>query len=107
MSAKLQARVFEVHPEVSFALMNGGAPIVSKKAHAEGHARRKQVLAAAGFPVGSLPQGKYLRKDLAPDDILDACACAWSARRILDGRSQRFPADPPIDQRGLRMEINA
>jgi predicted RNase H-like nuclease len=41
------------------------------------------------------------------DDLLDACACAWSARRIAEGRAVRFPADPPQDARGLRMAIHA
>jgi predicted RNase H-like nuclease len=107
MSPDFQTRVFEVHPELSFSKMTGNGPIADSKKTALGIACRKDALLAAGFPIDRLPQSPYRRKDVAPDDILDACACAWSARRILQGQALRFPADPPIDERGLRMEINA
>ena len=42
-----------------------------------------------------------------PDDFLDACACAWSAGRILARTARTFPDAPPHDARGLRQEIKA
>jgi predicted RNase H-like nuclease len=45
------------------------------------------------------------RRATAPDDLLDAAACALAAERILAGRARRVPDDPPRDSRGLRMEI--
>ncbi len=112
MTPALQSRVFEVHPELAFWAMNGEQPLTEPKkvkgtANPPGLELRKALLRAAGFPLEDLPALTYRRADVGADDLLDACACAWSARRILAGTSRRFPADPPLDQRGLRMEINA
>lgn len=112
MTPELQSRVFEVHPELAFWAMNGGAPLplpkkVKGQPHPPGLALRKKLLAEAGFPLGALPAFAYRAADAGADDLLDACACAWSARRIAEGRSLSFPADPPRDRRGLRMAINA
>ena len=40
-----------------------------------------------------------------PDDLLDACAACWSARRIAEGRAESLPREPHSDARGLRMQI--
>lgn len=99
-----QAFVREVHPEVSFAEMNDGAAVVESKKTPEGRARRHALLAEAGLEVpGNTLTGAAL------DDLLDACAACWTARRIAQGRAARLPAAgpaaPPADARGLRMEI--
>jgi predicted RNase H-like nuclease len=107
MTSDLQTRVFETHPEACFAIMNDNVPIYASKKKAEGRKRREAALNAAGFPRHFLPPTAYLRREVGADDLLDACACAWAARRILEGRSIRFPANPPSDAKGLRMEINA
>jgi predicted RNase H-like nuclease len=112
MTPALQDRVFEVHPELAFWAMNGGAPLplpkkVKGRAHEPGLTLRKTLLSNAGFPMDRLPPSSYRAADVGADDLLDACACAWSARRIALGQSLRFPKDPPRDARGLRMEINA
>lgn len=112
MTPELQSRVFEVHPELAFWAMNGGAPLplpkkVKGRSHEPGLHLRRTLLAAAGFELEALPQARYRAMDVGADDLLDACACAWSARRIAEGRSIRLPENPPRDARGLRMEINA
>ncbi|WP_421693158.1 DUF429 domain-containing protein [Aestuariivirga sp.] len=112
MTPGLQARVFEIHPELAFWAMNGETPLdhpkkTKGKSHDGGLALRCSLLSRAGFPLPELPPDTYRRKDVGADDLLDACAAAWSARRIAEGRAIRFPADPPRDARGLRMEINA
>lgn len=107
MTAARQARVHETHPEASFAIMNDGQPVLDRKAAFKGHELRRSLLVRAGFPLRSLPPSSYRRKDVRPDDLLDACACAWSARRILEGRAVTFPAKPETDARGLRMQISA
>lgn len=112
MTPALQERVYEVHPELAFWAMHGGLPLplpkkVKGRAHDEGLALRKALLLEAGFPLDGLPARTYRAADVGADDLLDACACAWSARRIAEGTSLRFPQDPPRDARGLRMEINA
>lgn len=112
MTPAFQARVFEVHPELAFWAMNGEMPLpypkkLKGKANPPGLELRRGLLRAAGFPLGELPAAAYRAADVGADDLLDACACAWSAGRIAAGTSRRFPADPPLDGRGLRMEINA
>lgn len=112
MTPVLQDRVHEVHPEVCFWAMNGQVPLPHAKKtkgrpSSQGIAFREDLLRQAGFPLASLAPATYRRADVGVDDLIDACACAWSARRILEGRSVSFPADPPRDARGLRMAISA
>ena len=112
ITPELQARIVEVHPELAFWAMNGETSLplpkkVKGSPHVPGLDLRKALMAAAGFPLSSLPPHTYRRADVGADDLIDACACAWSARRILEGRAVSFPADPPLDARGLRMAITA
>lgn len=94
----LQARVVEAHPELAFARM-AGAPMRHAKRSREGAVERRAWLARAGVPVPPRPRGA------AEDDLLDACALAWTARRVALGSALRVPRAPPVDARGLRMEI--
>jgi predicted RNase H-like nuclease len=95
----------EVHPELSFAAWNGGVPMGHNKKTAAGREERR-ALAAAGFGSGweavqaGLPATGY-----GEDDVLDALAVLWSARRIAAGRARRLPEAPERDARGLPMEI--
>lgn len=55
----LRRRVFEVHPEVSFTVMNGDKPIpeprkVNRRVHALGMRCRKELLAEQDFASGFL-----------------------------------------------------
>lgn len=103
----LQSRVFEIHPEVAFCAMNHGRPLHHAKKTADGAALRRALLEAGGFPLGSLQYPQWKKSQAADDDILDACACCWSARRIATGRHLAFPTIPEFDARGLRMQISA
>jgi predicted RNase H-like nuclease len=99
MTEGLQSRVFEVHPELSFAAMNDGEPVLAPKRTPVGSAQRRSLLSRMGVVVPERPVGA------SPDDLLDACALAWSAQRIADGVASRIPDVPPRDSRGLRMEL--
>jgi predicted RNase H-like nuclease len=79
----------EVHPELSFAVM-AGAPIVAGKKTEEGRAARLAALAAVGLASPSVLSGS----GYAADDVLDACAAAWSAARRTAGEARPRP-DPP------------
>jgi predicted RNase H-like nuclease len=108
----LQARVYEVHPELAFWAMNHNNPLnlpkkVKSRVHPPGMELRRNLLEAAGFPIARVRSGNWSRSAAAEDDLLDACATAWSARRIRDQEHICLPPDPPRDARGLRMEINA
>jgi predicted RNase H-like nuclease len=111
IEASHQSRIYESHPELAFWAMNDEAPLpLPKKAkgapYRPGLDLRRSLLARNGLPVGSLTPD-YRRRDVGADDLIDACACTLVAWRILNRRSIRFPADPPLNARGLRMEINA
>ena len=100
MSADLQARVVEVHPELSFRALD--PRVVHSKRTARGLGQRLRCL--AGWVdlgcLGEIPAGARL------DDALDALAVAWSAARWRDGAARVLPsADPPRDRHRLRMEI--
>ncbi len=71
-------RIHECHPEVSFALM-AGAAVSARKKSPDGAAQRRDLLRRA-FDLGAAWTPPRLAG--APDDILDALACAWSAVRI-------------------------
>lgn len=110
MSPELQDRVHECHPEAAFWAMNGrqalGTPKkVKSHPHEPGLADRRRLLEAQGFDADFLRQTPFPKTQAGPDDLLDACACAVTALRILHGKAQRFPADPATDNRGICMEI--
>jgi predicted RNase H-like nuclease len=86
VDSRTQSRVFEVHPEVSFAALARAA--LASKHTAPGLDQRRSLLAGEGI---ELP----LRVTYAaPDDVLDAGVAAWSARRIARGEAVTLPADP-------------
>jgi predicted RNase H-like nuclease len=72
-------RLHEVHPELAFAALAGGAPIPASKHTPAGLATRRDLLHRAGLRLPSKLPG------LAENDLLDAAAVAWSARRIAVG----------------------
>ena len=112
MTPGLQACIFEVHPELAFWALNGeralDLPKKVKSAPSQpGLDLRRGLLRGAGFSRQLLETSDWPRRDVGPDDIIDACALAWSAARLLNGAAVTLPAAPPMDGRGLRMEINA
>jgi predicted RNase H-like nuclease len=80
--------VVEAHPEVCFAAMNGGV-VVDGKTTAAGEAVRRSLLATHGLVVDA-----RRATGLAVDDVLDAAATAWTARRYADGVAERHPPEP-------------
>ncbi|MGL5929027.1 MAG: DUF429 domain-containing protein [Dermatophilaceae bacterium] len=88
--------VVEIHPEVSFAEMSG-APITAGKRTEEGVRRRLEALAAAGVARPSVISGR----GYATDDVLDACAVAWSAARRAAGVARSLPDPPEVFSDGI------
>jgi predicted RNase H-like nuclease len=96
--------IYEVHPEVTFATWNGGAPIVASKKSAEGaSARRRLVDAHFGAAFVSKIRKLHSARLVADDDILDALAALWTAERIWQGQADVIPDPPPVDSLGIEM----
>jgi len=85
--AAADARIHEVHPELAFASMSG-APLASAKTTWTGQMERRRLLAAEGLRIAD---DVGAAGAAAPDDIIDAVAVAWTARRIAAGIAERIP----------------
>ena len=72
--------LYEVHPELSFAAM-ACAPLADSKHTPAGLAVRRDLLAGAGIALPPRVVGA------AENDLLDAAAIAWSARRVAVGQA--------------------
>jgi predicted RNase H-like nuclease len=102
IDAAVQNRVVEVHPEVCFWALNGRRPLDHYKRTCEGEGERLALLSAVfadDLAATELPIGA------GRDDLLDACAAAWTAARYARGEHGTLPDDPQVDARGLRMEM--
>ncbi len=105
MSPKVQERVREGHPELSFAHMNGGSGLSTSKKGAAGQQRRVGLL-EPHFPEIRANLAA-IRPRSASGDLLDAFAMLWIARRVRSGEAISIPKRPEYDSRGLRMEMVA
>lgn len=109
MTAASPPPLFEAHPEVAFAVLNGGRAMalpkkVKSRPNPVGLDERRALLVGLGFAAEVLaapPRGA------GADDLLDACVMALTARRIASGTAVSFP-DPPLrDARGVEIAIRA
>lgn len=98
--ARRDPRLREAHPEVSFREMNGGAALEHKKKSAGGMIERMELLRKHGIGLGSLADAATAPMDV----VLDAAACAWTARRIAAGSARSLP-DPPETNGELAVAI--
>ena len=98
----------ECHPEVAFASLNGGEPLIAPKKTEAGNQARQVLLAELGEfePAIEKALASYRRKDVLADDLLDALVCLLTAERQPNDR-QHLPEDASVDERGLTMEIVA
>lgn len=96
----LHAIVHEAHPELAFARMNGGKPVLSKKRKPEGFAERLDLLARHGFEwtPGTV-------SGAARDDVLDAMAVCRTATLIAYGTATRLGPAQARDRYGLPLNI--
>ena len=106
------ACVFECHPEAAFWAMNGRTPLAEPKKlrnrlHSAGLEKRQALLITHGFSESFLREARFPRSQAGTDDVLDACACAWTAARIFRGEAISFPSQFSVDAKGLRMAIFA
>ena len=104
-NVRLQTRLREVHPELSFTALNDGKPMAFWKKRPEGFAERLPLL--KGHFGDAVEQALATRNpaECSPDDVLDAFAALWTAERIVRGEAQVLPEQPEKDRFGLRMEM--
>ena len=101
---ELRDRVFEVHPEVSFATWNRNVPLEHSKHSLEGREARRQ-LVVSHFGAEALDAAlaaTFKRAKL--DDVLDAFAALWTAERIAN-HQHGILGDGHLDSTGLPMRI--
>jgi predicted RNase H-like nuclease len=101
LNPEIQLKVREGHPEVSFAIMNGGQSMSYPKRRSAGRDERIGLL-REHFPdvlIALAGVGRF------EEDAVDAFAMLWTARRLVEGASRTLPEAPDVDRRGLRMEM--
>ena len=94
MTPHRQRTIVEAHPELCFSQLLGH-PCTAPKRTTEGRAERRAVV---NLTIDRPPTGA------AWDDVLDASALVYTARRLVRGEIERL-GDGARDQRGLRCEI--
>jgi predicted RNase H-like nuclease len=99
---RLQNRVFEVHPEVCFYEWNDRSAFQDGKKSQAGRTARQTLIGNVRFAA---VRNAFAIGQVGHDDIADAFAALWTAERKLLGQALAIPANPLIDQFGLRMEI--
>lgn len=102
LTPKLQSRVREVHPEVSFAALRGTA-IPEPKRTSGGATARKRILTHWIVDLNKVISFKL--PGVERDDILDSLVCAITAAAVSAGEYCTLPSHPPKDSKGLRMEM--
>jgi predicted RNase H-like nuclease len=92
-------RVVEVHPELAFRRGLGG--VTARKGTAAGTVQRLRALRAVMDVEQALDDAP---SGVPMTDALDACAAAWSARRLVEGAAECV-GDGSTDRRGRPMRI--
>ena len=87
--AKADPRIIEVHPEVCFTAMAGQEMQFSKTTWT-GMKTRHRLLEGLGIGI---PDDLGDASVAKPDDVLDAAAAAWTARRYSTGSANGLPSD--------------
>ncbi|MBS0244909.1 MAG: DUF429 domain-containing protein, partial [Proteobacteria bacterium] len=102
-----RAKVYEVHPELSFWVWNDEVAMRSSKKTLAGRNERKELVASKfGSAVQEarehLPKGEY-----ACDDLLDAFAALFTALRIASQTATTLPNQCNFDSCDIPMRIVA
>lgn len=106
ISNGLQGKFREMHPEVCFWALNNYQSMSFNKKKSAGYEERKSILSKYFVNTTAVVEearSKYLKKDLATDDILDALVGAVCAKIYTN--LKQLPHHPETDGRGLKMEI--
>jgi predicted RNase H-like nuclease len=105
---ELQARVFEVHPELCFYFWAGERPMRHPKRSSFGFAERLDLVRTVFGRAAEEIREKLPPAAVHDDDILDALAALWTARRIHSGSAVKLPRGAEqLDDCGLPMRMLA
>lgn len=102
-------KVLESHPEFLFQKLNGGSPILQKKATKKGLRHRLSLLkpySSQAVKFFREIKEEYRRNQVAEDDIVDALVLALYAKWSVEKEIKTLPEDPPEDPTGLKMAIH-
>jgi predicted RNase H-like nuclease len=107
ITPELQAKVFEIHPEICFFALNRARAVEDGKSTPEGMLARLRILKKHFTNIHEVCLDAFLtyKKQLVIDDILDAAVAALTAKMKLENKYAVIPDKPPKDSRGLRMEM--
>ena len=94
--------VREVHPELSFSEILGQPAAAPKKTW---HGMRERLAALARVGIALDGVDDHVGSRAGTDDLLDAAAVAWTARRVLDGVARCLPDPPQFDPAGRSLAI--
>jgi predicted RNase H-like nuclease len=100
----IRERVFEIHPEVSFAAWNRD-PLQHAKRSEEGKAQRLALIEEFFGRYAYTFAREFVPRSVVDDDILDAYAATWTSWRIAAGIACSMPKLAPTDIEGLEMAI--
>lgn len=99
-------RVREIHPEVSFCVLNDDEPMVHPKRTGLGFTERLTLIEARFPGAFDLSRHTHARSVAADDDILDALAALWTAGRVHTRQARALPEGAvQVDSVGLPMAI--
>lgn len=101
-----RGKVVEVHPEVSFAMWQG-RPMQNPKRRKAGRAERRDLIRGEWPEALERCEASLDRSKSKLDDLYDAFAALWSARRVASGAAVQLPENAPTDACNLPMRIVA
>lgn len=104
--ADMKRKVREIHPEVCFWALNKGTEMAHSKKKPEGINERQAILSKYCELTDEIINSalkKYLRKEVAKDDIVDGLVGAVTA--TFAGALETLPEEPEIDAKGFLMEM--
>jgi len=104
MRPALQERVREIHPEISFWVLNDKKPVPRNKKTVPGQSHRHKLLQEIFTDMDSILMEAPIY-GYAMDDAFDALVAAWTAGQTVIGKAETLPPNPEFDSKGLRMEI--
>lgn len=105
---ELQNLTFESHPELLFYQINHQTHLKFKKKTQQGQQERLALLEnEIQDPPSTFAvlRDRYLKKEVADDDIVDAMVLACCADRSLKTGLKSLPNPPEVDAKGLKMGI--